>query len=311
MVSKEKQNFPYRWDLKQHPNNPLLRAIPGTWEFEWFGVDSVIQINDKFYMHYHGSDKGNERTQLGLAFSEDGIAWTRYKENPIWKLNNWDHFLRDVRVYQFGGEELWLYYSDGDRHIDLAYSTDGIHWENSEHNPILGISQDWEYYVMQESVVKIDEKWYMWYSTYDGKKPRVTGIATSKDGINWTKYEGNPVLPLGKPGEWDDYSAFQPYVFYQDGYFHMLYTGSSKENVTGYRCGYAISEDGIQWVKSPDNPIFIPGPEGDWDAGKASTHVIYRTGTDTFNIYYSGAPSAGATYIGIGLVQGKLVKVGR
>lgn len=309
MMSEGKRNFPYRWDLKRHPDNPVLRAVPGTWEAIWFVVEAVIRIDDRFYMYYCGSDESSPQTsQLGLAFSEDGITWTRYKKNPIWKRDNWENFLRDVRVYQFGGEELWLYYSDGDRHIDLASSTDGIHWENSEHSPIMEVSQDWECRIMQESVLKIGDKWYMWYSTYSGGKPRVTGMATSKDGIRWTKYEGNPVLPLGKPGEWDNYSAFQPIVFYQDGYFHMIYTGSSERIPTGYRWGYALSEDGIQWVKSPDNPIFVTGPEGAWDAGKVSNHVIYGTGSDTFNIYYNGAPSPGATYIGIGLVQGQLMK---
>ena len=72
--------------------------------------------------------------------------------------------------------------------------------------------------------------------------------------------------------------------------------------------GYAESQDGIHWVKSQDNPIFIPGSEGAWDAGKVSTHIICRTGPDTFNVYYSGAPSPEATYSGIGLIHGRLTK---
>ena len=309
MVSEGKMDFPYRWDMKRYHGNPMLRPVPGTWEVEWFGVATVIRVNDEFYMYYRGSDVGNKNTQLGLALSKDGLNWTRYKENPVWRLDNWEYFIRDARVYQFGGEELWMYYSDGDRHIDLAYSTDGIHWENSQHNPVLEVSQDWEHRVMQESVLKIDDKWYMWYSTYDGGKPRVTGMATSKNGVNWDKYEGNPVLPLGEPSQWDDYSAFNTFVVYQDGYFHMLYTGSSKKNPTGYRWGYALSEDGVHWVKSPDNPIFVPDAEGAWDAGKVSTHVICRMGPGSFNIYYSGAPSPKATYAGVGLVQGQLTMV--
>ena len=309
MISEEKIDFPYKWNLKRHHGNPVLRPVPGTWEFEWFGVATVIRIDDEFYMYYRGSDTGNKNTQIGLAFSKDGATWTRYKENPVWRMDNWEYFIRDARVYQFGGEELWMYYTDGDRHIDLALSTDGIHWKNSQHNPILGVSQEWENRVMQESVVKLDKEWYMWYSTYGGGKPRVTGMAKSKDGINWDKYEGNPVLPLGKPGEWDDYSAFNTFVFHQDGYFHMLYTGSSRRSGTGYRWGYAVSKDGINWVKSPDNPIFVPDVEGTWDAGKVSTHVICRMGPNSFNIYYSGAPSPGATYAGVGLVQGQLTRV--
>ena len=190
MISEEKIDFPYKWNLKRHHGNPVLRPVPGTWEFEWFGVATVIRIDDEFYMYYRGSDTGNKNTQIGLAFSKDGATWTRYKENPVWRMDNWEYFIRDARVYQFGGEELWMYYTDGDRHIDLAHSTDGIHW-----------------------------------------------------------------------------------------------------------------------VRSPDNPIFVLDVEGTWDAGKVSTHVICRMGPNSFNIYYSGAPSPGATYAGVGLVQGQLTRV--
>jgi predicted GH43/DUF377 family glycosyl hydrolase len=147
----------------------------------------------------------------------------------------------------------------------LARSSDGIHWKNYEQNPILVPSQPWEHYVMQQRVLRLDRLWHMWYSTY-GPKPRVTGYATSRDGTDWVKFEGNPVLPLGTPGQWDDYSAFQPFVFHQDDYFHMVYNGSSKRSPTGYRWGYAWSKDGIHWTKSPDNPIFLPAEEslGRW-----------------------------------------------
>jgi len=261
-------------------------------------------------MYYTGARAGDNRTSaLGLAVSGDGVRWKRHKVNPIWEYKHWDNFLRDVRVYQFDGEVgYWLYYSDGDRHIDLARSADGIRWTNHEHNPILKPSQPWEHYVMQQRILKINDVWHMWYSTY-GPKPRVTGYATSRDGIHWDKFEQNPVLPLGKPGQWDDYSAFQPFVFCQDGYFHMIYNGSSKRNRTGYRWGYAWSKDGIHWTKSPDNPVFLPGEKGAWDAGKVSCPTVLRTGPDTFNIYYCGARTPSATYLGIGLARARLHKL--
>jgi predicted GH43/DUF377 family glycosyl hydrolase len=299
----------FRWvKMERHPQ-PVLRARPGTWEASWFGVDCMIRADGRMRMYYSASDVGNTNTQLGVAYSEDGIAWQRDRRNPVW-VNDWQHFLRDVRVYRFEGiDDYWLYYSDGDQHLDLAHSRDGIHWENSPHNPILEISQDWEGLVMQPSVVRLGETWYMWYATYSRGKARNTGLATSADGIRWTKHEGNPVLVVGEDGAWDDYSAFQPYVFRQDGYFHMIYTGSSKRNKTGYRWGYAWSEDGIRWTKSPDNPIFVPGPAGSWDGGKVSTHQPLRTGPRTFDIYYSGAPEPGHTYVGIGLVRAELRKM--
>ena len=309
--SKEAKEPLFRWvEIKPHPE-PVLRARPGTWESQWFTVGNVIRVDGRVRLYYEASSpKSNADSRLGVAHSDDGVAFERHKDNPIWeKKGNWQHFLRDVRVYQFEGEEgYWLYYSDGDRHLDLAHSTDGIHWKNSPHNPILTVSQPWEGLVMQESVLKLGpRKWCMWYSTYSGK-PRVTGLATSTDGVHWTKHKGNPIFLTGKPGQWDDYSAFQPSVFRQDGYFHMIYTGSNAKNKTGYRAGYAWSKDGIHWTKSPDNPVFVPGPKGAWNAGKVSCHQIDRAGPGAYRVYFAGAPAPRATYIGIGVVRARLQK---
>lgn len=160
---------------------------------------------------------------------------------------------------------------------------------------------------MQPSVLRHGNTWRMWYSTY-GRKPRVTGLATSRDGIRWEKYHENPVLPLGAPGEWDDYSAFQPCVVEQDGWFHMLYNCSCKTNPTGYRIGDTWSEDGIVWTKSPQNPIIQPGPRGSWDADKVSCPTLLRVGRNAFHLYYSGARNPTATYEGIGLICARLEK---
>ena len=299
---------PFRWQMTRHPGNPLLRARPGTWEAAWFVVESVIRVDRKLYLYYCGARAGGNKTSsLGLAVSDDGAKWQRHPDNPIWPYKHWDHFLRDVRVHRLGPTDFWMIYSDGDQHLDLARSADGIRWHNDDRSPILKPSQSWEHYVMQPRILRTDDRWLMWYSTY-GRKPRVTGYATSRDGIRWDKYGKNPVLPLGKPGAWDDYSAFQPFVFRQDGRFHMIYNGSSRRSPTGYRWGYAWSSDGIAWTKSPDNPIFVPGSKGAWDGGKVSCPTLVRTGPDTFDIYYCGAQAPAATYLGIGLVRARLAK---
>ena len=128
----------FRWvELERHSANPVLRTVPNTWEAIWFVVDAVIEVGGEYRMYYSAaiaSDK--KKSQLGLAVSRDGVLWERHKANPIWQ-NAWHHFLRDVRVCRFGPSDFWLYYSDGDRHLDLARSTDGIRWTNDARNPIL------------------------------------------------------------------------------------------------------------------------------------------------------------------------------
>lgn len=74
--------------------------------------------------------------------------------------------------------------------------------------------------------------------------------------INFTLYSGNPVLPRGPEGAWD--SGFVAYgkVIYVDGVFHMFYAGGDNLLVGHSAIGYATSPDGLNWTKSPQNPVF-------------------------------------------------------
>lgn len=118
----------FRWVEFQRRGEPVLQARPGTWEDNWFCVDKVLEVDGQMCLYYEASSPGsNKDMSLGVAFSKDGVVWERYQGNPIWKkqsggVQNWHHFLRDVRVYQFGPADFRMYYSDGDRHIDLAFS---------------------------------------------------------------------------------------------------------------------------------------------------------------------------------------------
>jgi len=122
---------PFCWtQMERHPENPILRARPDTWESQWFIVDTVFQVDGRWWMYYDGAGPQDKKsTALGLAFSDDGIHWERGKDNPIWtKAGNWSNFLRDVRVHRFEGEPgFWMYY---------AWSTDGIAWQKSPDNPV-------------------------------------------------------------------------------------------------------------------------------------------------------------------------------
>jgi hypothetical protein len=53
---------PFRWELRRHSDNPVLRARPGTWEAGWFTVESVIQVDGQYYMYYTGAREGDNKT---------------------------------------------------------------------------------------------------------------------------------------------------------------------------------------------------------------------------------------------------------
>jgi hypothetical protein len=66
----------------------------------------------------------------------------------------------------------------------------------------------------------------------------------------WTKYEGNPVLDVGAPGEWDsDYDWIMPGSLIKDGGIYNMWYSAFKLNTNSRDIGYATSSDGISWTK--------------------------------------------------------------
>ena len=73
--------------------------------------------------------------------------------------------------------------------IDHAISEDGIHWRRYPDKPVLEADQKWEgNAVILPSVLKIKDKYYMWYTSESAKE---TGMVISNDGIHWKKESTN------------------------------------------------------------------------------------------------------------------------
>ena len=61
----------------------------------------------------------------------------------------------------------------------------------------------------------------------------------------WLQYVGNPVIPLGKKGTWDDKSLNSARVVYDGASYRMWYAASGSINSRA-KIGYAISADGLK-----------------------------------------------------------------
>ncbi|MFO7527006.1 MAG: T9SS type A sorting domain-containing protein [Ignavibacteriaceae bacterium] len=113
--------------------------------------------------------------------------------------------------------------------------------------------------------------------------------------VNWTKYEGNPVITV--PGAWYN-GAFAPYVIYNadSSRYEMFFTGASTAG-GGRPCriGLAYSYDGLSWqVRS--TPVLTPSA-GQWDSYTVELpYVIYENGS--YKMWYSGALSSTSYKIG-------------
>ncbi len=166
--------------------------------------------------------------------------------------------MHDNGLYRmwFGGQG-----RDGHDRIHLAESDDGIHWR--QRGVVLEDAK--ANHVNDPSVVKVDGKYFMYYTRAAVDVSDDIVLATSNDGVHW-KQEG-VVLEPGKPGAWDSLLVGRPSVLFEDGQFRMWYdgrkdlplgapaTGVPKSASSTRAVGYAESSDGLQWTRR-EKPVY-------------------------------------------------------
>ena len=114
--------------------------------------------------------------------------------------------------------------------------------------------------------------------------------AQDASGVSVTLYEGNPILSAGEPGTWDSAGIGWPHVILQDGTYHMLYLGWAGDSLPYSAVGYATSEDGLNWVKYDQNPVFT------LDQADAPRGILAATPIldgDRWTLYFTGSTAEG------------------
>jgi hypothetical protein len=231
--------------------------------------------------------------RLGLvlfATSEDGIQWTRpdlgLHEQDKWPGNNIVHtsfhspsvvFNPDApadRKYAMLGSYKGNYY--------IAWSSDGVHWQNAPNNPILPRSDT--------CTLAYDAKtgeylaFHKRYHKYLGQMRRLVYLSTSKDLEQWSK----PVLVMaadavddaqvkaedGQFGQFYNMTAFPRGGQFLGMVTHFRYSGPPPRKgplQSGHDGPIDVqlvhSRDGRAWDRCEDRSPVIPnGPHG-YDAG--------------------------------------------
>jgi hypothetical protein len=232
----------------KYESNPVLDRGPDAWESSGEMGPFVIYHDGGYKMWYEGSN-GTVR-QLGYATSSEGIFWTKYTGNPVLTAGPEGYDL-DVAghgaiLVEGSTYKLW-YHAIGDQGIVIAYaiSTDGISW--TKQGPVLLPEMgSWEQYgLWGPSVLWDGDEYWMWYVGGGSNNPSI-GVATSPDGVNWTKNAGNPVITLAGSEIGD------PVVIQEVDEFKMWFN-----NFTDGAIYHTESDDGIDW--EPPTPVLYPG----------------------------------------------------
>ncbi len=282
------------WE-KYEGNPVLVPGASGTWNDYSLAPVSILFDCSTYHLWYGGHD--GTYVRIGYATSPDGITWTPYAGNPILDVGtagSWE----DEWVYKpyvlFDGSTYHMWYTGWDgtnTRIGYATSPDRITWTKYAGNPIMdkGSAGSWESLGVESPCILFDDTIYrMWYNGWNGPNSFYIGYATSPDGINWTKYAGNPIL-FADPGDWDYNRVEAPDVLFDGNKYHMWYTGGSQ--LWAHRIGYVTSPDGMAWTKE-ENPVLTPSA-GSWDSQWVGfSRVLWDTVTFQYKMWYGGSNGA-------------------
>ena len=86
--------------------------------------------------------------------------------------------------------------------------------------------------------------------------------------FKFTRYAGNPILKPNANNQWENLCVLNPAVVFDDktNKFVMIYRAGGDEIKHNIRLGLAVSDDGYNFVRQSDEPIFDVD-ENDADGG--------------------------------------------
>jgi hypothetical protein len=257
------------------PNPIISRGPKGSWDEYYIEAGDIIKDYETYYFYYHGAPVDLQRWgrggyRIGVATATHPLGpWARVVDKPLLDLGpagSWDDagvacpvILREALDKFF----MW-YCGIGSKEpkkwsIGLATaSSPSGPWTKVSNNPVI----DGFGYV--SSVIKHGGKYFLYSehpisSTANDYGPMSLALADAPEGP-WTPWSGNPVLPAGEKGAWDDAGYSEAKVLYRDGVFHMFYGGAKEfvpRRLTQESIGYAYSFDGYHFIKYGGNPVAL------------------------------------------------------
>lgn len=171
------------------------------------------------------------------AESADGLTWTKHPNNPV-----------ATNFYRVGiitnGTDYWNY-----SHGELHHSTNGIDWGNAT-SVLPWNTPDtnaWDAAIYHQIVWQEGTNWYMLYQggTRSGVNIYASGLATSTNGTNWTRYAGNPVLASSTGG------SIAAECVHKIGDTYWLWCHEAVNGVIPTELSRFYSTNLTNWVRSP------------------------------------------------------------
>ncbi|WP_246358451.1 hypothetical protein [Paenibacillus phytorum] len=202
-----------------------------------YDLPRLKKLDNRYWMIYHSyPDKGYEAggAVMGLAWTEDEnlLEWHRldqpvftHKDGADWEKAGLykscviEHEERYWMFYNAKRDEKWPWKEE----TGLAFSSDLIHWERYEKNPVLEVKEGAFFSrFFSDPCIKHDgHQWVNFAFGFDGDHAQ-GALAVSDDLTVWS-YGEHPLIPYGEQGELDEIHAHKSNVIYWNGILYHFY----------------------------------------------------------------------------------------
>ncbi len=316
-------------------------GLTGTGDSKGTSHPTVLKVGNTYKMWYTGDDD-NGIARIYYAESDDLMTWTKYDNSvptnsdttstngriPVGTAGRADSksVANPSVLYKDGEYKMWYCgYDTINRVVLYATSKDGLTWTKYDNTiPTVsnttstkgrvgnGTSGRFDAIDACSPEVIWDEEdsiYKMWYSSVD---PGYIGMATSPDGLTWTKIDNtipaktnttstNGRLGNGLSGARDSKYLRNPAVVKLNGKYHMWYVSAPETGMQSI--SYATSTDGLSWTKYNNgmldyetfsnglniNGYLYRGTEGTLDFnGFGATDMLYENGKMYMFIFGTG-----------------------
>ncbi|MHC4743903.1 MAG: family 43 glycosylhydrolase [Planctomycetota bacterium] len=226
----------------------------GEYEKKGLAAPAVIVFEGKIHLFYQTYGNG-PKDAICHAWSDDGIHFERNRTNPIFApTGDWTVGRAIDAEVIVDGDSMLLYCATRDpamkvqmlavaaAPLDSSFVRES--WKQLCDAPILKPELPWEKKCIEAAAVwKHKGKFYMFYAGAYNNQPQQIGCAVSSDGVAWKRLSDKPILPNGKPGEWNSSESGHPGVFVDnDGQTYLFFQGNNDKGKTWY-----ISKMKVVW----------------------------------------------------------------
>lgn len=224
----------------------MMRTASSADGINWFGDTTLIQDTSAPLVTTPGNFDGASTGPGEVLFNPDGSMVT-------------------IDTVNLFNNRFVMYYNINDGFVErlaFAVSADGVTWRRSGPPIVLNVGSvgDWDQNkaTIHVSVLRLAQNDFrMWYSGGVQESHEGIGCAFSSDGLNWTKFSGNPIFSIfdgvawrngGPPARtYTPWVLFDPLRFSGHGdrvCFKFWMSGSPASNPDDLNIGYATNPNG-------------------------------------------------------------------